>query len=141
MRPRLTLLCLVMVAGSALLAAPVWMACDRRPARRPDVILIVIDTLRADHLGAYGYDRDTSPVLDAFACETGIDVEVRWGTALFKNGLLKTWKHRLHRQWLRSSPDCIRQYMVSSATRPAGRRSFERRSPLWTLSWRRWRKR
>jgi len=67
MRPRLALLCLVMIAGSALLAAPAWMACDRRPARRPDVILIVIDTLRADHLGAYGYDRDTSPVLDAFA--------------------------------------------------------------------------
>lgn len=31
------------------------------------VVLWVVDTLRADHLGLYGYDRDTSPRLDAFA--------------------------------------------------------------------------
>ena len=35
-----------------------------------NVILISIDTLRADHLGAYGYGRDTSPHLDAFARES-----------------------------------------------------------------------
>jgi len=33
----------------------------------PNVILIVVDTLRADHLGCYGYVRDTSPRLDLFA--------------------------------------------------------------------------
>ena len=31
------------------------------------VILIVVDTLRADHLGLYGYERPTSPTLDAWA--------------------------------------------------------------------------
>ncbi len=36
---------------------------------RPDVILIAIDTLRADHLGCYGYSRSTSPNIDAFARE------------------------------------------------------------------------
>jgi arylsulfatase A-like enzyme len=35
--------------------------------RRPSVLLIVIDTLRADHLGCYGYARPTSPHLDALA--------------------------------------------------------------------------
>ncbi|MBX7137513.1 MAG: sulfatase [Oligoflexia bacterium] len=35
----------------------------------PNVILIVLDTLRADHLGTYGYARDTSPHLDQFAAE------------------------------------------------------------------------
>ncbi|MCA9729159.1 MAG: sulfatase, partial [Candidatus Eisenbacteria bacterium] len=30
----------------------------------PDVLLITIDTLRADHLGLYGYERDTTPALD-----------------------------------------------------------------------------
>jgi arylsulfatase A-like enzyme len=29
-----------------------------------NVVFIVIDTLRADHLGSYGYERDTSPVMD-----------------------------------------------------------------------------
>jgi arylsulfatase A-like enzyme len=31
------------------------------------LIVIAIDTLRADHLGCYGYDRATSPTLDALA--------------------------------------------------------------------------
>ena len=31
------------------------------------IVLISIDTLRADHLGAYGYERFTSPILDEFA--------------------------------------------------------------------------
>lgn len=34
-----------------------------------DVVLIVVDTLRADHLRMYGYDRDTAPHLAAFARE------------------------------------------------------------------------
>ncbi len=33
----------------------------------PNVVLIVFDALRADHLGCYGYDRNTSPNIDAFA--------------------------------------------------------------------------
>jgi arylsulfatase A-like enzyme/Flp pilus assembly protein TadD len=37
------------------------------PASAPNVLLIVIDTLRADHVGAYGYGRDTTPTLDALA--------------------------------------------------------------------------
>lgn len=36
---------------------------------RPNVILITIDALRADHLGCYGYERDTSPHIDKFAKE------------------------------------------------------------------------
>jgi arylsulfatase A-like enzyme len=37
--------------------------------KQKNVMLIVLDTLRADHLGVYGYERDTSPNLDAFAKE------------------------------------------------------------------------
>ncbi|MFN8092147.1 MAG: sulfatase [Vicinamibacteria bacterium] len=37
------------------------------PGNGTSVLLITIDTLRADHLGAYGYRRPTSPRLDAFA--------------------------------------------------------------------------
>ncbi len=35
--------------------------------RRPNVVLYVVDTLRADHLGCHGYSRPTSPRIDAFA--------------------------------------------------------------------------
>ena len=33
----------------------------------PDVVLVSIDTLRADHLGSYGYERPTSPFIDSLA--------------------------------------------------------------------------
>jgi arylsulfatase A-like enzyme len=36
-------------------------------APRPNIVLIVVDTLRRDHLGCYGYSRDTSPHIDALA--------------------------------------------------------------------------
>ncbi len=35
------------------------------PGKKPNILLITVDTVRADHLGVYGYDRDTSPNLDA----------------------------------------------------------------------------
>jgi arylsulfatase A-like enzyme len=44
-----------------------------------DLVFITIDTLRADHLGCYGYARPTSPAIDALAA----------GGALFDNG----WAH------------------------------------------------
>ncbi|MFH1435477.1 MAG: sulfatase, partial [Pseudomonadota bacterium] len=35
-----------------------------------NVILILLDALRADHLGCYGYERDTSPHIDSMALES-----------------------------------------------------------------------
>ena len=34
---------------------------------RPNVIVYVVDCLRADHVGTYGYDRPTTPAMDALA--------------------------------------------------------------------------
>ena len=39
-------------------------------ANRPNILLVVIDTTRADHLSCYGYERPTSPRIDAFAAES-----------------------------------------------------------------------
>ncbi|HIJ65196.1 MAG TPA: sulfatase [Candidatus Hydrogenedentes bacterium] len=35
-----------------------------------NILFIAVDTLRADHLGCYGYTRNTSPYIDAFAAES-----------------------------------------------------------------------
>lgn len=47
---------------------------DRRPAqahpRRLNVVVILMDTLRADHVGACGYERDTTPNLDRLAARS-----------------------------------------------------------------------
>ena len=37
------------------------------PPERPDILLITLDTLRADALGAYGNPRAPTPVLDQVA--------------------------------------------------------------------------
>ncbi len=50
----------------AVVPSPVTTLETIAPA---NIILIVIDTLRADHLGSYGYARDTSPFLDSLATE------------------------------------------------------------------------
>lgn len=49
--------------------APPSPGVPARPGNGHNVLLITIDTLRADHLGAYGYRRKTSPRLDALARE------------------------------------------------------------------------
>ena len=43
----------------------------------PDVLLISIDTLRADRLSCYGHDRETSPVIDALAA-SGVRFETAY---------------------------------------------------------------
>jgi arylsulfatase A-like enzyme len=56
--------------AASLVALVLWLgACSQAddPERPPNVLLISIDTLRADHLGAYGYERDTSPFIDSLA--------------------------------------------------------------------------
>ena len=47
-------------------------AAQVQACRDCNVILIAIDTLRADHLSSYGYDRTTSPNIDAFAQEARV---------------------------------------------------------------------
>jgi arylsulfatase len=57
-------------------------ACPQPPpdASRPDIVLVVVDTLRADHLGVYGYTRPTSPRIDALAAGATV-FDAAWGAA------------------------------------------------------------
>jgi arylsulfatase len=57
----------VLVIGVLVVAA----ACARdRPGR--DIVLVTVDTLRADHLGLYGYPRRTTPNLDHWFADGGV---------------------------------------------------------------------
>ncbi len=64
------MIALFTLVGSAALSA---MEAERLPVRTPaspvspNVILIVADAVRPDHLSAYGYNRETTPNLDRFA--------------------------------------------------------------------------
>lgn len=61
-----------------LLVLLLLYGCGRGPLDAPtvaadpsiNVVLITIDTLRSDHLGCYGYTRETSPNIDRFAEES-----------------------------------------------------------------------
>lgn len=53
-------------AASSLVLLPA-LSCGTLPPR--SILVITIDTLRADHLGCYGYPRCTSPNIDAIAEE------------------------------------------------------------------------
>lgn len=67
--PRLALLfCALLLAAGSLGCGP--DAASRRAADvRPNILLISMDTTRADHLSAYGYGRPTSRRLEALAAQ------------------------------------------------------------------------
>lgn len=69
-----------MTTPTRLIAVAVWLASSAActgsggclglsPEPPRHVVVVVLDTLRADRLSTYGYDRPTSPALDALAAE------------------------------------------------------------------------
>ena len=60
------------VLSFLMVAAAVLFVLFENAWQKPNLLLISIDTLRADHLGSYGYSVDTSPILDAFAKKQAI---------------------------------------------------------------------
>lgn len=75
-----------MIAGLAVRFAPDVAARAREaslpPAAggSPNVVLVVLDTVRAQNLGLYGYGRQTSPRLDRFA-KTGVTFDRAFSTS------------------------------------------------------------
>jgi arylsulfatase A-like enzyme len=67
----------LLAAGALLVALALVLLLRERWLEKPlpsAIVLITLDTTRADHLGAYGYAAPTSPALDALARQ-GVRVE------------------------------------------------------------------
>lgn len=101
-------LALALLAGSVSLAR--MSAAQASPSEviskssQPNVIVIVIDTVRADHLSVYGYDRDTTPNLKKLAEDSAVydqafsasDITLTSHATLF-TGMYASW-HGAHCQ-------------------------------------------
>lgn len=57
-------------ALAATLGSSLWLGGCSHRSSNANIVLITLDTTRADHLGSYGYRRPTSPNLDRLAAES-----------------------------------------------------------------------
>jgi len=80
--------------GIRLLAQP-----DAEAAAKPNFLWIVIDALRADHVGAYGYARPTTPNIDALAAQGTVYEKAfshsPWTRASVASMLLSNYPHEI----------------------------------------------
>jgi arylsulfatase A-like enzyme len=81
------------------------------PADAPNVLLLILDTVRASSLGAYGYERPTSPVIDSLARD-GTLFEFAFSTASWSlpaHASLMTgfWGHETGGDYLRRTHDSL----------------------------------
>jgi len=126
------LLGLVLVMACSVFAGD-WVK-ERREARRalppadsPNVLLIVLDTVRADHLSLYSYHRATTPHLEQLA-KRGIRFDnVRstapWTLPSHASMFTGRWPHELGVQWmtpLRGTFPTLAEYMGSRGYATAG---------------------
>jgi glucan phosphoethanolaminetransferase (alkaline phosphatase superfamily) len=96
------------------------------PVSGPSFLIVVLDTVRADHLSAYGYGRSTSPALDCLASR-GTRFERAYSTSSWTlpahaslfTGLLPE-EHGAHSEHLRLRLDVptMADLLASTATQP-----------------------
>lgn len=101
------------LAGAVVVVAIVMLGYDRLrerreaarmpPASGPNVLLIILDTVRAANLGLYGYPRPTTPSLERFA-RRGVRFDrafsaAPWTLPSHASLLTGEWPHRLAADW------------------------------------------
>ena len=92
---------------------------------RPNILMVVWDTVRADHLSLYGYDRETTPRLDRWAeqarvfedCLSTAPITVSSHAAMF-TGLLPTENGASNaHQWLNEEFTTLAEQLLESGYR------------------------
>jgi arylsulfatase A-like enzyme len=110
-----------------------WLAQAREAARRlpppgsPNVLLIVLDTVAADHLSLYGYSRRTSPTLEALA-QRGVRFDraqatSSWTLPSHAGFFTGHWPHDLSASWftpLDASHRTLAEYLAAHGYATAG---------------------
>ena len=97
------------------------------PAGSPNVLLIVLDTVRADHLSLYGYERPTTPFLERLA-RRGIRFDqaraaAPWTLASHATMFTGRWPHELDVEWpcpLREDVPTLAEHLGSLGYATAG---------------------
>ncbi len=114
--------------------APVEKLLELRGRGDLNVVFVLIDTLRADRLGTYGYTRTTSPVIDAAAASGIVFEDVVSQSSWTKTSMASLWTatHPIHNGILRYShviPEAA--VMPAELLRDAGYRT----AGLWRNGW------
>jgi arylsulfatase A-like enzyme len=127
----------VLLGSVLLLAASVfggdWLKQRRETSRAlpptgsPNVLLIVLDTVRRDRLSLYGYRRPTTPNLERLA-ENGIRFDraratAPWTLPSHASFFTGRWPHELEAHWLtplKTGAPLVAEYMGSSGYATAG---------------------
>ena len=135
---RRLILSLPVLLGSVLVLAAVvfggdWLKTWREdsrplpPSDSPNVLLLVLDTVRADRMSLYGYERRTTPVLERLA-ERGIRFDearatAPWTLPSHASFFTGRWPHELDVQWLtplRGNFPTLSEYLGSRGYATAG---------------------
>jgi arylsulfatase A-like enzyme len=137
LRPRLLISCAVLVGASLLSAGWVvgsnWQR-ERREAQSPpprpetpNVLFITLDTVRADHLSVYGYERPTTPTLEWLARSSIRFEEARatapWTLPSHASMFTGRWAEELKLGWtsfLDGRFPTLAEYLVSHGYATAG---------------------
>jgi arylsulfatase A-like enzyme len=97
------------------------------PANSPNVLLIVLDTVRADRLSLYGYERPTTPILEQVAARGIRFDEARatapWTLPSHASMFTGRWPHEFGDQWvspLRRSFPTLAEYLGNHGFATAG---------------------
>jgi arylsulfatase A-like enzyme len=121
----------VVLAGSVF--GTDWLKTYRQarralpPAGAPDVLFIVLDTVRADHLSLYNYRRPTTPNLERLA-RNGIRFDraratAPWTLPSHASFFTGRWPHELGVHWLtplKPGPPQLAEYMAERGYATAG---------------------
>ena len=97
------------------------------PANSPNVLLIVLDTVRADHLSLYGYERSTTPVLERLAKGAVRFDQARatapWTLPSHASMFTGRWPHEVGEKWrtpIRGNFPTLAEYLGNHGYATAG---------------------